>query len=218
MVNVKTLALVSAVALAPVAGAAATVTIDTFDTFQQVIDPSGFGLGASDTAAAGEAIGGNRTITADGDGAVFPTLATGVTVTGGTALVSNGSGVTGTGLFAWNAGGVDLTDGGTNTQFVLEVIDVDLDVSFDLTVDGATVTSTATSTAGTILFDFADFGGADLTNADSISLLVSGPTSFDAEIDFLGAAAVPLPAGGLLLGSILLGGGFAARRKAKAKS
>ena len=98
----------------------------------------------------------------------------------------------------------------------LSVIDVDLDVQFDLTVDGATSSATAASAAGDILFDFADFG--DLTSASSISLTVSGPVSFDAEFDFIGAAQVPLPAGGLLLGSILLGGGFAARRKAKAQS
>ena len=98
----------------------------------------------------------------------------------------------------------------------MSVINVDLDVQFDLTIDGATSSSTAVSAAGDILFDFADFG--NLASATSISLLVSGPVAFDAEFDFLGAAQVPLPAGGLLLGSILLGGGFAARRKAKAQS
>ncbi len=105
-----------------------------------------------------------------------------------------------------------------NTQFVLDVINVDLNVVFDLTVDGITATSISTSSAGNVTWDFSSFAGANLGSASEISLLVSGPTAFDAEIDFIGAAAVPLPAGGLLLGSILLGGGFAARRKAKAKS
>ena len=216
MFDVKTLAIMSAVALAPVAGSAATVAIDTFDTAQLAIDPAGSGFSDSNTVAAGEAIGGNRTITADGNGTLFPVSTTTINVGGGSATVSNSSGVTGTGLFEWNAGGADLTDGGTNALIVLSVIDVDLDVQFDLTIDGATSSATSASTAGDIFFSFADFG--DLSSASSISLLVSGPDSFDAEFDFIGAAQVPLPAGGLLLGSILLGGGFAARRKAKAQS
>ena len=218
MFDVKTLAIMGAVALAPVAGSAATVAIDTFDTAQLAIDPGGMGFTDTNTVAAGEAVGGNRTITADGDGTLFPVSTTSINVAGGNAQVSNSSGVTGTALFEWNAGSVDFTDGGTNRFFVLNVLDVDLDVSFALTVDGVTSTSIATATAGAVLFDFGDFAGADLTSASAVSLFVSGPTSFDATFDFLGAAEVPLPAGGLLLGSILLGGGFAARRKAKAKS
>ena len=219
MFDVKTLAIMSAVALAPVAGSAATVAIDSFDTAQLAIDPGGVGFTDSNTVAAGEAVGGQRTVTADGNGTLFPVSTTSINVANGSATVSNSSGVTGTGLFQWNvASGIDFTDGGTNSFFVLDVVAVDLNVQFDLTIDGATVTSVASASAGTVLFDFADFAGADLTSASAISLLVSGPTSFDAEFDFIGAAAVPLPAGGLLLGSILLGGGFAARRKAKAKS
>lgn len=219
MFNVKTLAIMSAVALAPVAGSAATIAIDSFDTAQLAIDPAGAGFTDSNTVAAGEAVGGQRSITADvvTNAQNLPVAATLVNVANGSATVSNGAGVTGTGLFEWNAGGLDFTDGGTNAFFILDVVDVDLDVQFDLTVDGSTVTSVSTSSAGTVLFDFADFA-ADLTSVSAISLFVSGPTAFDAEFDFIGAAAVPLPAGGLLLGSILLGGGFAARRKAKAKS
>ena len=221
MVNVKGLLLVSAVALAPVAGAAATVTIDSFDTAQFVITPSAPGFDASSTVAAGEAIGGSRTITAAGNGTLFPVETTTINVGGGTASVSNSDDVTGTALFEWMAGGFDLTDGGTNDTFVLDINTVDLSVSYDLTIDGITSSSAANAMTGTVEFAFADFG--NLADAGSISLLVAGPASFDASFSFLGAedlianpSAVPLPAGGLLLGSLLLGGGFVSRRKAKA--
>ena len=218
MFDVKTLATIGAVALSPVAGSAATVVIDTFDTIQLAIDPTGDGVLDTSTAPAAEAIGGSRTITASGDGAPFPVSVTAINVGNGIAAVSNSAGVTGTALFEWNAGNVDLTDGGSNDSILLSVIDVDLDVQFDLTINGVTSSSVAASEAGQILFSLADFG--DLSNgAGEISLFVSGPTAFDAQFDFIGAVSeVPLPAGGLLLGSILLGGGFAARRKAKAQS
>ena len=118
MFDVKTLAMMSAVALAPVAGSAATIAIDTFDTAQLAIDPAGSGFSDSNTVAAGEAIGGNRTITADGNGTLFPVSTTTINVGGGSAEVSNSIGVTGTALFEWNAGGIDLTDGGTNRFFI----------------------------------------------------------------------------------------------------
>ena len=219
MFNVKTLAAVSAVALLPMAGSAATVTIDSFLTSQEVIDPSGFGLPATSTVAAAEAIGGDRTITAAGDGASNPTRATSILVDGGSAFVANGPTVTGTALFEWAAGGFDLTDGGTNDTFVLALNSIDLSVDYALTIDGASAASSFNSATGNVEFDFSSFG--DLSSADAISLLVSGPTSFDASFSFFGAedlvenpvATIPVPAAGFLLGSVLLGAGFMGRRK-----
>jgi len=220
MFNFKTLSMVAAVALAPVAASAATISIDSFDTPQTAITPAGSGIGTSSTIAAPEAIGGQRTITVTGDGDLFPIVTTSINIAGGNVSISNSEGVTGAGLFEWTAGGVDLTDGGTNDNFVLEVNSVDTAVSFDLTIDGYTASHTAVSTSDDVLFDFMSFG--DLTDANEISLLVYGPAAFDANFSFLGAedltanpvSPVPLPAGGLLLGSILLGAGFMARRKA----
>lgn len=222
MLDIKTLAVVSAAGLIPVAGSAATVTIDSFLTTQIVAAPAGGGVSDTATVPAGEAIGGERTITATGNGVITPGNNTTIFVNAGTASVSNSDSVTGTGLFEWDAGGFDLTDSGTNDTFVLQIASVDLNVSFTLTVDGASETSAFNATTGAVAFSFGAFG--DLTNATDISLLVEGPAAFDARFSFLGAedlepnatlSAIPLPAGGLLLGSVLLGGGIAARRKAK---
>lgn len=222
MYNIKALTAIAAVGLFPFAANSATVTIDSFDTTQIVAAPGGGGASDTATVTAGEAIGGERKITATGDGVITPGNNTTVFVNGGTASVSNSDSVTGTGYFEWVAGGFDLTDGGTNDAFVLQIASVDLNVSFTLTVDGTSQTSAFNSTTGVVSFGFGAFG--NLMNANDISLLVEGPASFDARFSFLGAedlepnagpAPVPLPAGGLLLGSILLGGGIAARRKAK---
>lgn len=219
MFQLKTILVAGAVALAPVVSSAASITIDSFDTPQIAISPSGAGIGASSTIAAPEAIGGSRTITADGDGAFFPILTTAINVAGGTASISNSDQVVGSGLFAWDAGGTDLTAGGVNDTFVLVINSVDLGVTFDLTVDGVTSTSAFSAATGDVLFDFAAFG--DLTSANDISLLVSGPAAFDASFSFFGAedlidnpvAPIPLPAGSVLLGSLLLGAGIFARRR-----
>lgn len=221
MVNVKKSVAIVCTATFPMVASAATVTIDTFDTAQQALDPSGFGIQSTDTIAAAEALGGMRTITANGNGPTFPSLVTAVNVQGGAGSVSNGDQVTGTGLFEWAAGGFDLTDGGTNDTFVLQINSVDLNVGFELTVDGSSASSAFNSNTGNVEFSFGAFG--DLTSANDIALLVSGPEAFDASFSFFGAedlienpvvATVPLPAGGLLLGSVLLGAGYVARRKA----
>lgn len=222
MLNVKTLSVLSAIALIPVAGNAATVAIDSFTTTQGAIDPAGGGLGTTSTVSASEALGGTRTITANGTGGLFPLVTTTISVGGGTASVSNSDQVVGTGLFEWAMNGEDLTDGGTNDTFVLQVVSADLGGSFELTVDGLSSTSTYNPATSTVSFSFGAYG--NLSSANAISLLVSGPTSFDTSFSFLGAedlvpntpvSPVPLPAAGLLLGSVLLGGGIVARRKAK---
>lgn len=226
MLYVKTLPFLTAVALFPLAGTAATIQIDSFDTAQAVIDPSGGIFGSTSTIAAAEALGQMRTITASGDGTLFPVSTTTINITNGTAAVSNSDQVTGTGLFEWAAGGVDLTDGGTNDTFVLDIVSIDLGATFALSVDGTTVTSAYSATTGFVSFDFSAFG--DLTNAFAISLLVSGDDALDTSFSFLGAedlvsgpgnqtvSPVPLPAGGLLLGGLLMAGGVAARRKVRA--
>lgn len=223
MLDVKTLPLITVVSLLPIAGMAATVQIDSFDTSQSVIDPLGGMFGSTSTVTATEALGGMRTITARGDGTLFPVSTTTINISGGTAAVSNSDQVTGTGLFEWAAGGVDFTDGGTNDTFVLDIVSIDLGATFALTVDGATATSAYSTTTGFVSFDFGAFG--DLTSASTISLMVSGDVSLDTSFWFLGAedlvadpgnqtvSPVPLPAGGLLLGGILMAGGVAASRK-----
>lgn len=220
MMSIRTLAVASISALIPAVGFAAPITIDGFTAAQTVSDPDFAPLFPTSSTVDSTYAGGDRTVTAQGDGGAFPGLATVVTIGNGSASISNGSGVIGTGLFSWDLRGFDLTDRGLNDTFILGVNRVDLALSFSLTVDGRTVSSSSTSTTGNLTFGFASFG--QLTDVQSISLFVSGPSDFDADFAFLGVddllpnvSPVPLPAGGLLLGSVLLGGAVAARRKAK---
>lgn len=220
MLSFRALLVASAAAILPATSFAAPILVDGFTAAQTVSAPDFSPLFPTSSTVDSTYAGGDRTVTARGDGAAFPGLATVVTIGGGAAAISNGTGVIGTGLISWALGGLDLTDGGLNDTFVLGVNRVDLALSFNLTVDGVTVSSSSTSATGNINFGFASFG--DLTNVPEISLFVSGPSDFDASFSFLGAddlnpnvSPVPLPAGGLLLGSVLLGGAVAARRKAK---
>ena len=215
-------ALATSALVLPQATLAATITIDDFTTNQAAAAPAEGAVPSTSTIAAPEAIGGFRTISlrGDGTGGIFSTTA--ANVSGGEASLSNTSGVTGSALFQWVPGGVDLTDGGLNDSFVLDVIATDLGTKFDLTVDGTTV-SASSGAAGRVVFPFTGFG--DLTNANDISLFVSGPANLDTTFNFIGAddlianpvtppvAAIPLPASGLLLGGLILGAGVVTRRK-----
>jgi len=227
MVNVKILGAAAAVALVPMMGAAATITVDDFSTFQAASAP---GISTivepNSTATAPAGAIGDRTLIATGDGVFTPGSSTDILITGGLGSVSNGAGVSGQGRFTWDAGGIDFTDGGVNDTFVLDIITLDLDASYALGLNGSVVSTSTVSAASNILFDFNDFNASDLMNASTISLFISGDDAFDTSFTFLGAedrvpptvvvtppAAVPLPAAGFLLLAGL--GGMAGLRRRK---
>lgn len=211
--------LTTAAIMAASSGAfAATVTIDNFST-DQSIETVTTGVEVSGTVSpASGAIGGSRTVKAIGN--VIGSRNTEADVAAGSAAISNGSGITGIVTFLWDAGGADLTDGFANTGIDLSILSTDLSVIYKIGVNGFEVSKTISS-PGTTTFGFSEFVGVDFTNVGSISLVVSGPASFDSEFDLLAAtppaATVPLPGG---LG--LAVGGFAAlgllRRRRSAKS
>ncbi|MEP4196109.1 MAG: VPLPA-CTERM sorting domain-containing protein [Aliishimia sp.] len=203
---------------------AATINIDNFDTtgFQFAVAPTSGASPlnpATTSSPTPDAIGGARRITVErltpaGTGNAFGQQVQAI-VLGGTAAVGMGAGVTGTALFEWSPLGADLVDG-TNSAIFIDILSGDTSIDYTLDINGTSVSKAGVS-AGTLEFSFADFSGISLTNVSAISLLLSGPSKFDAEFDNIRAgigtqtSAVPLPAG---LPLLLLGiGSFAALRR-----
>lgn len=199
--------LAASMAVMSTAATAASIVIDSFDNtnFQVVGAPT---LGtvpvnpATTSGPTSDAIGGVRTITntrtlPGGTGNAFGQQVQTI-VTGGNATVSLGAGTEGFSVFSWNAGGVDLTDGGLNTRIELTVLDADLATNFAISVGGQ-MSSQTTSAAGILAFEFADYVGVDFSNVGAIDLTVSGLESFDTTFDLVQAVSspstVPLPAG-----------------------
>lgn len=205
--------MVAACATFAIPAAAATVSIDTFQTAQTLVTFSG-SPSATSTIAAPEAIGGSRKVTLTSDG-----FTQGGVVNTGSGLqagLSAGFDVTTSSLvFDWlSLGGADLTDGGSNDVIEIAITTIDSpSISYSLTFDGVTVSKFGV--LGSLYFDFTDFAGVDFGSIDDISLEISGPGSIDTAFSLVAAdtSAIPLPAAGFLLIGGLGALGVARRRK-----
>ncbi|NBB81435.1 MAG: hypothetical protein GVY36_18675 [Verrucomicrobia bacterium] len=224
------------VAMSASTATAATIMIDSFDTFQQVAD-SPVLPGAPNTSTVNgdpTILGGSRELTVDTtpDNAPATNFGSSLTSTGApnTQLIfNNNDGQQGlaTVVYGTDAGGAalgDLTDGGTNDKFLFEVTSGDLPGS--LYTATVTDTSNASFTVSELLVTgfspfqaFADFTGVDFENVASLTFTLdsNGVESFDGSIGSI--SAVPLPASALLL----LGGigglaGFGASKRRRRKS
>jgi len=213
---------------------AAQVTIDNFNTADQTVEVLTDGMDM-DTATGSGVIGQERKIklnvtSTDIDDPVLGAIAT---VSDGFATISNDSGVNSMTTFTWDGIGTsglnaDLTGGGMNQFFSLDVDTVDLEAMLTLDVtdsdgDMASLMNTQQS-AGNIKFnfnDFSNFAATDFTSVESVSLTVNGPENTDFVADSL-VTSVPEPltilGSGLALG---FGGLFKkeySRKRQKAQS
>jgi len=134
--------------------------------------------------------------------------------TGNTKLSSTAGATTSTrNMVTWsgtstNGGPIDLTGGGTNDLFALNVVDFnpatdDSDVVFTISVtSGMTTASKAivipfnVSVPTLLTYSFTDFGAAATVfeAADAVTLKIEGGPGADVSVDFLSATAIPLPA------------------------
>jgi hypothetical protein len=199
---------------------AAFVTIDDFTV--GTVSLTGTGTD-TDTTMTTSIIGGERelSVTKHTSGTMNVNLNDGSNSPDPAVLtVSNGTGVTSTLDILWDGvgtpanglGGEDLTDGGTNTGILIDLLANDLGVSLTFTLtDLANVVSTNTLTLaagvfGPQFFDFASFlGGADETQVKSIKFTATGPASADYAFSIIGASVVPEPTSLALAGMGLIG-------------
>ena len=187
------------------AAQAATIVIDDFTTAQGPTFVVGAGTDTNFLAAPGGALG-DRTLD-------LVTTSGGVSTAFVDAGVSQfqagfGPGAQGTTSLTYDLSAVDLTDAGANDTFVIGVDFVDLNALVTLEVNGTAATQVVNNT-GNIQFAFSAFSNASSfsnTNSAILSINSNGTDAVDASLTFFGAedlepnvAAVPLPAGGLLL-------------------
>ncbi|MEO1130972.1 MAG: hypothetical protein AAFX05_14865 [Planctomycetota bacterium] len=204
------------------AAAAQGVIIDTFETAQALlIANAGTPTDASVVNGAG-ILGGERQLEAQyvaGPGSVTSVVESGRLGYGATAGTNGRSDV------QWPAsgnslGGVDLTEGGTDTAFALDVFQIDsgLTVSFTVEDTGANVSTgdlilpPNIVVPTTFFLQYADLtGSADLTAIDRIQMLIIAPINeTDAVFESL-RTDVPTPSAASVLA--IAGAGLLRRRR-----
>ncbi|MFK7754967.1 MAG: VPLPA-CTERM sorting domain-containing protein [Sedimentitalea sp.] len=220
----KTMALTAAMLLGFTgAVSAASISVDDFSTIQGPVTATG-GATETDTQIAPGGALGDRTITVTNDAGSFGGTTGFIT---GPAInlfgVSNDFQTQGTVAVSYALGGYDLSDSGSNDTLIIGVESIDLAALFTIPIDGVS-SSAGVSMLGTLNFSFADFVGVDFSDVSDLSFAVgsNGVNAVDSSFTFIGVddlvpnvvAPIPLPAGGVLLLTGLLGLAYAKRRKA----
>lgn len=119
-------------------------------------------------------------------------------------------------LMAGTFASLDLSDGGNNSLFLLDVAFADITTNFEVVVADSTgtfgVTKVVTNPQQTKFF-FTEFLGIDFTDVRSIQLNISGHDAYDVGIDHFAAIAIPEPLTVPFLSAAFLAMFFARRRR-----
>jgi hypothetical protein len=206
--------LAAAIAGLMVSGAAQALLIDDFTVNQQV---AAFASTDSNSVAAG--LGTSRTLTAENTEGQTQAFIN--TLVPSVLDMSNTTTATGTVTVDWTGiASLDFTDGGLATGLFLAIpnpIDNALDVTFTVNGSSAVAVSFPNGASGNDFFiPFASFG--DPSQFDSVTTLTvsfTGPTAWDAGVDFIETRPNPAPLPGtlLLMGAGLIGLGVRRARQ-----
>lgn len=189
----------------------ASITLDSFsdvdnDPFQFVQDDSVDGSPVTDTDGATTpltgVLGGTRTISVSKDSGSNPFDTSLIIDTSlQQASFSSPSATEGSFSITYDGDfgtGIDLTNGGANDAFAIDVVTNDLGVTLNFEVFDGTNTATlaqaiAPLETGTTYFSFADFSNqSSLTQAQSITLSSSNePANLDFEFQVLESTEIP---------------------------
>lgn len=242
--------------------------IDDFSTKQGntfgtdfYIDTSIDGNAVGGSVSGAGILGGERDLSIELKSGVFASTGAspGAGIGDGTFHFNNVSNASSTAVIQWDGvdgsmginttglGGVDLTNGGSSSSFLNDIVHSDGGFNFTLTVwdmDGNSVTAIlaadehqtpatsalgfatfsncdATGTGGVICLDGANnpvLTGVDMTNVGALQLVVD-PTGAAIDRDFqIDAIRIPEPSTIALLGAGLIGMGAARRKKATLKA
>lgn len=210
-----------------VVGSAQAFLIDSFnDTFQIVLKAAPGPV--TSATAAGEAVGDFRTMEMlSVAGPLGATLAAHI---GDALSLSNDALTSSMSIVIWDAsgaglGGVDLTDVGTSSFVILDILSIDIggvDIEMTITDTGGDVATKLISGAGAGVFevlfaDFVNFTATDFTSVDAITMKLTADEASDLVLDFVATSgAIPEPSSLVLLGMGILGVvGYGWRRRKK---
>ncbi len=204
------------------AAQAASITIDDFDTGPGEVTSAT--PGPTNFIAPG-AIGGSRTLEILGYPTNSDPIPAGITLRvavppGQEGHSQNAFAPGGRSRTTWDANGggllsLDLTDGGTEDAFLLDIVSIDqgqLDITLNVTSNShgtASLTSSSLS-VGVLKIDYSTFAGFStdiFENVDSIDMVIEAGQATDVTIDSIVTTGTPVPVpAAAWMGMTLLGG------------
>lgn len=221
-----------------VSSQANALVIDTFDTTFQQAQANGGSSGTSGQVAASEAIGGYRRLDITSTGSVNQNGTIAANADPGKLTVSNDSSISSVSSVLWNAnksgtgglGGIDLTDGGQSTAFLLSFLTIDFssatikfevkekNIAGDPLLNGGlaslTLTGLVPGVSEFFYSQFTNFANVDFTQVQFIKMTVTALSGSDLALDMIETNRLPEPSSLVLMSLGLAGFSFMRRKKA----